>query len=827
MKTCEKLPIGTEECLILTATHHLSHALLQHFTFQSSIPSIVPLITWLKSLPSLHPAQPLLSELEEQLLWEQIISEDVDIDVYSVRPFATLAKEARLRLALWEVPLSSLQPPYSQETARFLTWAHQFQTRLQILHRQTETQWIHQVLSERMALKNHLPKTLYLMGLDEWPPLYHRLFNSFKAYTSFQTYEPHSSPHTMNRYQLPDKREEYEQMAYWLRREKERHPHFHIGAIVPNLAEDQGLLRLLDIPNVHISHGNRLSDTPAIQTALRCLHLEEKPQSTAELMALLRSPFINNTEEDRCFIMQWDHFSRTRGMGIVSLESFSTSLQAFANTTSLKTLFPFRWKMFRETLQKHTLVQQTASQWGTFFSAALTTLGWSEGPLPFKETVETLQTLSTASPLMDFSQALSLLTLVLNSTPYLPKAPENSIPILGLLESTGLVWDKVWIPGLHADQWPCPPKPHPFLPYPLQVQHGFPHASPQREWEYAKKVTGRLLHCAETICVSSPEQEHDKKLMPSPFILSIPKLDNIPLLPTTSSITSLELFEDAEGPAIQSETMVRGGASLLTAQSLCPFQAFSRFRLHIPASFDYEMGFNRAEQGTYVHRLMEIVWQEIKTHSRLVALSSAEVGKLIEQAIACLIPADDSLNAQVEKERLKHLAYEWLAFEKKRPPFRVIACEATYTFQVHGLAIRVKLDRVDELETGQYVVIDYKTGQAAVSDWFGARPKNVQLPLYSLFSPYTEGIVYAKLRHQKFEFKGIAKQAEGLPGLIPVAKLKYEPYAESWEALQTHWAQVMERLSTEFKAGKAAVNPLEPSTCQWCNLHRLCRVNEV
>jgi len=137
------------------------------------------------------------------------------------------------------------------------------------------------------------------------------------------------------------------------------------------------------------------------------------------------------------------------------------------------------------------------------------------------------------------------------------------------------------------------------------------------------------------------------------------------------------------------------------------------------------------------------------------------------------------------------------------------------------------LDRVDELETGQYVVIDYKTGQAAVSDWFGARPKNVQLPLYSLFSPYTEGIVYAKLRHQKFEFKGIAKQAEGLPGLIPVAKLKYEPYAESWEALQTHWAQVMERLSTEFKAGKAAVNPLEPSTCQWCNLHRLCRVNEV
>ena len=84
--------------------------------------------------------------------------------------------------------------------------------------------------------------------------------------------------------------------------------------------------------------------------------------------------------------------------------------------------------------------------------------------------------------------------------------------------------------------------------------------------------------------------------------------------------------------------------------------------------------------------------------------------------------------ADIERRRLVRLARAWLAHEKERGPFSVVAIEDKRAVTIGELAFNARLDRVDEMPDGRRIVIDYKTGQppskARVES--GASP---QLPL--------------------------------------------------------------------------------------------------
>ena len=75
---------------------------------------------------------------------------------------------------------------------------------------------------------------------------------------------------------------------------------------------------------------------------------------------------------------------------------------------------------------------------------------------------------------------------------------------------------------------------------------------------------------------------------------------------------------------------------------------------------------------------------------------------------------------------------EWLALEKKRPPFQVIEQETERSLELSGLRLRLKIDRIDQLEDGGQLLIDYKTGMTSIQDWLTERLRQPQLPLYAL-----------------------------------------------------------------------------------------------
>jgi RecB family exonuclease len=182
----------------------------------------------------------------------------------------------------------------------------------------------------------------------------------------------------------------------------------------------------------------------------------------------------------------------------------------------------------------------------------------------------------------------------------------------------------------------------------------------------------------------------------------------------------------------------------------------------------------------------------------------------------------------LETQRLTQLLREWLPLERQRLPFRVVARETSASVQLAGLELALRVDRIDQLEDGSSVIIDYKSGAAAVADWLGSRPAKPQLPLYGLAAdgPLT-GLAFATVRERACQFSGLARAEVG-PGIhtdIETQTRRRMP-SPDWPALLTAWQQVMEGLAAAFAGGEAAVDPLSASSCSHCGLQALCRVEQ-
>jgi len=63
---------------------------------------------------------------------------------------------------------------------------------------------------------------------------------------------------------------------------------------------------------------------------------------------------------------------------------------------------------------------------------------------------------------------------------------------------------------------------------------------------------------------------------------------------------------------------------------------------------------------------------------------------------------------ELERQRLIALIHEWLNFERGREDFGKVAHQQKVEFQLAGLDLRGRIDRIDRLQDGSLVIIDYK-----------------------------------------------------------------------------------------------------------------------
>jgi ATP-dependent helicase/DNAse subunit B len=236
-----------------------------------------------------------------------------------------------------------------------------------------------------------------------------------------------------------------------------------------------------------------------------------------------------------------------------------------------------------------------------------------------------------------------------------------------------------------------------------------------------------------------------------------------------------------------------------------------------------------------VHRALECIWEQLSNSKQLHALTQEQQTQLIEQAIARsindMITPHTQLDGLVslEAQRLTTLLHDWLALEKERPPFEVIAREKHDTITWQGMTFRVTIDRIDQLSQGGWLVIDYKTQSTHISHWFGDRLEEPQLPIYSLSqSQPIHGIAFAQVKPGQLTFKGVVHEAtpssDSITGCQAISQAK-QPITQ-WEDCLQHWKTSLMQLVSEFKHGHAHVQPLNASSCRYCDCQPLCRIFE-
>lgn len=450
----------------------------------------------------------------------------------------------------------------------------------------------------------------------------------------------------------------------------------------------------------------------------------------------------------------------------------------------------------------------------------------------WKDVLGRLARLDVVSGHIERDTALAELRDLAASTPHQPESEAAPVQILGVLETPGLRFDALWIAGLDDENWPRPARPEPFLPLALQRERGLPHASAERELEFARRQTQRLLASAGRIVASWPRQDGDRVLGPSPLIRDWPEAapedlglsccpDFVRIVRASGQVES---FEDARGPALSEGTWQHGGTRVFQYQALCPFRAFAELRLGAEPSPFPEPGLSAMERGTAVHAALEYLWRTLRTHRRLCEIGECELALLlaeasrealrrIEQARGELPPRF----ADLERGRLERLLRRWLELERGRPFFEVLELEGLHEVELAGIRARVRVDRIDRLEDGRDLILDYKTGRCSAADWEGERPSEPQLPLYAVshHAPLA-GISFARIKTGDMCFIGLASGCEPAPGIRP----------DDLKQRLAEWRAALEELGRRFREGRAEVDP-KRDACRLCGLQPLCRVYEA
>ena len=140
------------------------------------------------------------------------------------------------------------------------------------------------------------------------------------------------------------------------------------------------------------------------------------------------------------------------------------------------------------------------------------------------------------------------------------------------------------------------------------------------------------------------------------------------------------------------------------------------------------------------------------------AARDKRIGTAIDSALAPHIRNADQALARIigiERQRLRTLLADFLDAEELRPSFSVAGVEQIAEYRKHGVALRFRIDRIDQLDDGGLIIIDYKTG----------RPKNfvrqdgdlreVQLVAYaSALDGEIAGLVYINVDSREISYRG-------------------------------------------------------------------------
>ena len=497
--------------------------------------------------------------------------------------------------------------------------------------------------------------------------------------------------------------------------------------------------------------------------------------------------------------------------------------------------------------------RQLPAAWGRGFADLLAAIGWpgQRGLLAaeaaacgeLREVLAGLQALDGVLGRIDAGEALRQVRRQCRDRAFVaPRRDSARVEVCALDDAVAGVVDGLWVMGLNEGAWPPAPRPNPLLPAELQRRAGI--ASARADSLAMEAQAMQVLWCASAgeVVFSWARSEGERPLRPSPLLAAIARgePDGAVMVPARHSPGVLERIDDARAPAVGADERIRGGTALLAAQAVCPAWGFYQYRLGAAALPAPTSGLDARARGSLLHAALEAFWRGrgLADLMRMdAAARDAEIRRVVALALAeydrrAVEPLAPRLR-RIEGQRLRELLAVWLEVEAQRLPFRVVACEEKHRLDIAGLAVGVVIDRVDQLDDGRLVVIDYKSGRYdSVDGWAKARMREPQLPIYAALAfpdRAVAAVALARVTRDEPAFLGIAESAGLLPGVRALEEQR-KRYAEDefpdWVGLRALWAERIAELACEVRDGTAAVVFDDVKELAYCEARPLLRIAE-
>ncbi len=782
---------------------------------------------WLSAWPAARSAPVLLTREQEQAVWERIIREHEPDTPLQIAATGRAAAAAWDLAHAWRAPLTDSRFSTTADCEAFARWAAAFEAYCRRENRLDLAR-----LPDFVAGRLHAPDRVVHAGFDELTPRQKTLFDALPRVEQATPARFRPEPVSVD---FTDTAEEFEQAANHARNLLEGNPAARIGVIVPDLrnrrAQVERIFREVLHPGpfcggpraYHLSLGLPLSAQPVVAAALAILDTALPRIGADSASLVLRSTFVGGAGAESAARARADAAMRRN-------RPFEMSREDLCDEAKHCPILAGALRLSRDR------EGAVPSDFARAFSGMLAAFGWPGDRTPssdeyqalkaWKRALSAFAALDAVLPEVSLAGAIARLRTLLGETDFQPEDEGAPVQIMGVLESAGLVFDHLWITGVTDEQFPEEARPNPFLPLAIQRERNMPRATPEREAAFAWTTLERLAASAPRAVLSWPRMEGDRELQPSPLLprlgaeQSVAGLIN-PELRRWHTRAPMERLEDETAPSLARGTVQRGGAGVLKSVSACPFQAFARYRLNAKPLEDALFGVSPGDKGSSVHKALDLLWRGLRSQAALLALSDQQLAELVSRHVeAALSERPQSPFRALEQVRIERIILDYLQLERAREPFTVLLSEEDKTPEIAGLRLSLRIDRVDELADGRAVLIDYKTGRVDTKAWTGERPREPQLPLYAqaIGAPLA-AIALANVRTGEVRFLGV--QDGTALGEIGRMEIDCGTLAEQ----RRQWAEIVERLATEFREGAARVDPL-PKACDFCGLKALCRVGE-
>jgi ATP-dependent helicase/nuclease subunit B len=854
-------------------------ALQRHVTVWQT-PDVLPIDAWQAREIERHAAAGewlprLISPAEDWLLWRQgTVQLTEDLELVARGPLTDALRRANQLAQEFGLEVTRLHGAAGSETHLLVNAAQAVAARLHALGAATAGQ-----IAQRVpCLGGERP--VVFAGFSHITPALRALIENRErhAFVSRVRESPTAAGET-SAVLASDSSDELERIAEWCRTRLESQPDARLFVQLPGGPEAREQLVTLvrqgidaratvlgDIARAGadglatIEGGAPLSRAPLVAHALRALQWLDAGSGFEDFSAWLCAPHWASPDVDRA---QLDLWLRDRASLEIEPRSLLSALEAVPPR-----LAPAARELGRQittALREVGSGRASPRQWSERFDAALTALQWPGArPLDsneeqtrarFTELLDDFGQLAAAAGPVSRETAVLWLRELATRAAFRPASGDALVTVSAQLIDPVVQYDGIWVAGLHADAWPAPVQPDPFLPVRAQVEAGIRAATSEGRAAEARALLTAWQSSTSELVLSTPLRADDVQLSPSPFLSSFAPMQGsaanggarsiwLPLRVRREGLT--ECVEDSEGVRWDVTQPLPSGTRSVELQNLCPFRAYAELRLGSSPLDAPEPGVPPDLRGMLLHSALEKLWRALGNSAALQRETGESLDALIakcveEAANATMGRAHEGTRTGAQRRecrRAVRLIRALCDLERRRSPFAVREAEFKRTLRLAGAQLNVRIDRLDELAGGGLAILDYKSGRPTPGDWYSERPSHPQLLAYlAAVGDETVAMATVSVTAREVRFDGVAADSSLLPKVraveaAPVGEGDDEqgsddgtPRLAGWSHWRREWRARVEQLACDFVAGEAAVDP-RPKACEYCQVVGICRISD-